>query len=123
MRLDRGDDVPGDFILQVEDVAQVTVVPLGPYVLAGRRVNELAGHADPAAVGPHAAFEDVTDRQLQRDLPNVDGSPLVGESRVACDHEEPAQAGQRRRNILGDPVREILLLGITAHVRERQDRD
>src|SRR6266568_8635242 len=93
MRLDGGDDVPGNLILDGEDVAQLAVVPLRPDVLARRCVNELPRHADAPTHGPDAAFEDITDRQLQGDLPHVDGSPLVIEGRVASDDEEPAQMG------------------------------
>jgi len=48
---------------------------------------------------------------------------LVAEGGVAGDHEEPAQLGQRRDQILDDAVGEILLLGIVAHVVERQHCD
>ena len=37
-RLDRGDDFLGDFILQREDVSEVTVKVIGPKVIAGRGV-------------------------------------------------------------------------------------
>src|SRR5215469_11591437 len=90
VRLDRSDDVPGDLILHGEDVTQIAVVPFRPDVLPGLGVNELSRHADPATGGSHAAFEDVTDRQVQGDLPNVNSSPLVSERRVARDHEQPA---------------------------------
>jgi hypothetical protein len=91
VRLDRGDHILGDFILDREDVAQLAVVPLGPDVLTGHCIDELPGDANPSTRGPDAAFEDVTDGQLDTDLPNVDGSPLVGEGRVARDDEEPAR--------------------------------
>ena len=123
VRLDRGDDVAGDFILDSKNVAQLAVVPLGPDVLAGRCVNQLPRYADLPTRGPDAAFEDITDRELEGNLADVDGSSLVGEGRIARDNEQPAQAGERRCNILGDPVREIFLFEITAHIRERQYRD
>jgi hypothetical protein len=91
--LDGGDDISGDFILDREDVVQLAVVPMGPNVFAGRCVNKLPRDADPSTRGPDAAFEDISDRELQGDLPNVDGSPLVGKSRIARDDEEPSQVG------------------------------
>ena len=46
---------------------------------------------------------------------------LVGEAGVAADHEQAADLAQIGDDVLGDPVGEILLLRIAAHVVERQD--
>ena len=102
---------------------QLAVVSLGPDVLAGLGVDELAGDADPLAGRPDAALEHVAHAELARDLPHVDRLALVDEARVAGDDEEPAQARERRDDVLGDAVGEIVLLGVAAHVGEGQDGD
>ena len=121
--LDGSDNVAGDLILHGEDVAQLAVVPLGPDMLASRGVDELTGDTNSPAGSPDAALEDVTDAEFLGDPADVHGSSLVGEGRVARDDEEPAQAGQCRDDVLGDPVREVVLLRIATHVGERQDGD
>ena len=44
----------------------------------------------------HAAFQHVAHAELAPDLLHVDGAALVGEARIAGDHEQPAQARQAR---------------------------
>ncbi len=122
-RLDRGDDAAGDLILHGKNIAQLTVVLLGPVMAARRRFNELCADAQPLAGPANAAFEHITHAQLARDLPHIDGAVLVDECRVAGDHEQPADAGQAGDQILGHPVGEVLLIGIVAHVVERQHSD
>jgi hypothetical protein len=80
VRLDRSHHALCDVILDCEEVAQLAVVSLGPDVLSRLRVDELRGHADAPAGGTHAAFEDVADAELLRDLPHVHGFSLVGEA-------------------------------------------
>jgi hypothetical protein len=48
---------------------------------------------------------------------------LVDETRIARDHEQPLDARQTRNDVFDHPVGEILLLGVAAHVLERQHRD
>src|SRR5215470_9846162 len=50
----------------------------------------------------------VTDTQFARHLLHVHGAALVGETRVPRDHEEPAQARQRRCNVLHHTIGEVL---------------
>jgi len=47
----------------------------------------------------------------------------AGEARVPSDDEEPTHPRQCRDDVIHDPVREILLLGVAAHVLEWQDCD
>jgi hypothetical protein len=54
---------------------------------------------------------------------DVDRLALVGEARFARDHHEAADLGEVGDHVLGYPVSEIFLLGIAAHVLERQDGD
>src|SRR5689334_7235705 len=46
---------------------------------------------------------------------------LVGKARVARDYKQRPAAREVCDNVLGNPVREILLVGVTAHIVECQD--
>src|SRR5271165_1900610 len=80
------------------------------------------GDADPVAALAHRAFEHVAHAELAPDLFHIDGLALVSEARIAGDDEEPADAAQRGDDLLDHAVGEIFLLGVTAHVGERQHR-
>src|SRR5208283_410855 len=99
------------------------VVALRPYMAAGGDVVELRRDADAIAALAHAALDHVADADVLGDLLQGDGLALVDERRVARDHVEPAQLGQRGDDVLADPVREIFLLRFAAQVDERQHRD
>ena len=121
--LDSRGDAAGDFVLHGEDVAELAVVAFGPVMAAGCRIDELRADAQPLAGAAHAAFEHVADAELARDLFHVDRTVLVDERRVAGDDEQPADAGEPGDQVLGNAVGKILLIGIAAHIGERQDRD
>ena len=76
----------------------------------------------PPAVA-HAALEHVAHAELPRDLAHIRSLALVDEAGVAGDDEQPAQARERGDDVLGDPVGEVLLLRLAAHVGEGQDGD
>ena len=123
LRLDRGDDRLGDLVLHREHVGEIAVVALRPDVAAGGDVVELRRDAHAVAALAHAALDHIADAEFLGDLLHVDGLALVDERRVARDHEEPAQLGQRGDDVLADAVGEILLLRIAAHVGEGKHRD
>ncbi len=84
---------PGDyFILHVEEVGNGLVKTLGPDVLAGFGIDQLHIHPEAVAAPLHRPFECVTDVQLASELPDVHGFALVGERRVAGDHEGAGDA-------------------------------
>src|SRR5262249_35485572 len=97
--------------------------PIRPEMYSCEGIDELPG--DPHAVRclAHAAFEYVTDAELAPDLLHVHGAALIGEARVASDDDELSKAGERRDDLLDDPVREILLLRVAGHVLEGQHRN
>ena len=123
MRLDRRHHLLGDLVEHGEHIAQLAVVPLGPDVLAGLGLDQLAADPDTFACGAHAALEHIAHAKLARDLPHVDRAALVDEARIAGDDEQPAQPRERRDDVLGDAVGEVVLLGIAREVGERQDRN
>ena len=92
-------------------------------VCAAERIDKLRRHTDAGSRLANTALKHVTDAQFPADLLHVHGSALVDEARVARDHEEPAQPGQRRDNVLGHAIAEVLLLRIAAHVDEGEDGD
>jgi hypothetical protein len=63
-------------------------------------VVKLSCYAYPTATLRHAAFDHVPDAEFFGDLLYVDGLSFEDEGRIACDHEEPAQLGQRRDDVL-----------------------
>ena len=123
LELQRLDDRFRDLVLQREDVAQVAVVALGPDVVAGGAIDQLRGDAHAAARLAHAALEHVLHLELARHLRHVDELALVHERAVARDDGQRRDLAQVGDDVLGDAVAEVLLLGIAAHVDERQHAD
>ena len=122
-RLDDADDALGDLILKLENVVQRAVEAVGPEMRAGFGFDQLRGDAQPGARLAHAALQHVAHAEFAPDLPDVDRLALVGEARIARDHEQPLDARQAGDDVLDHPVDEIFLLRIAAHVLERQHRD
>jgi hypothetical protein len=59
---------------------------------AGSRVDQLAGNAHPIAAFAHRAFEDLAHARFTPNPLYVGRLALVGETRIASDHEKPADA-------------------------------
>src|SRR5262249_2705230 len=81
-----------DFVLQGEDVAQVSLVAISPDVAAARRLDQLSRYSNAGASLPHAALDDIAHAELAADLPDVGRPGLVEETRMARDHEQPLHA-------------------------------
>src|SRR6266446_5729140 len=120
LRLERVGEPRYDFVLHVKEVGNGLVKTLRPEVVAGFGVDQL--HVHPKAVSRtlHRALEYIPDVQLTSQLLYVNGSALEGERGVACNHERAIDARQVRGEALGHAIDEVVLLGIAAHVRERQ---
>jgi len=65
----------------------------------------------------------MADAQLATDLLRVDPPALVGERGIARDHKHAGDPRQIGRQVLGDPVREILLLRVVAEIGKGQHND
>src|SRR6516165_10563197 len=122
-RLDRADHARRDLVLQCKNVVDRAVVAFGPDVPAALGLDQLAGDAHPARRAAHAAFEHVAHTKLTADPSDVGGFPLVGKARIARDDEQPFDARQSGDDVLDHAVDKIILLGITAHIGERQYSD
>ena len=112
-----------DFVLHVEEIGHRLVEPLRPEMVAALGVDELDIDAHPGAGALNAALEDIANVQLAPDLLQIDALALVGESRVAPDHEGAGDARQIGGQALGDAIDEIVLLRVAADIGERQDDD
>src|SRR5262249_48661641 len=86
-------------------------------------IDQLSRDAHALSVLAHAAFEHITNAKLPTNLFYIDRTALVAKARIARDHKQPADATQRRDDVLDDSVREIVLSRVVAHVLERQDGD
>src|SRR5215472_9634954 len=117
----RADDAAHDFILHGEGVGEIPVIAFGPYMGAGRRLDELSCYPHAVACLAHTPLKNVAHPQLAPDLFDVDGPALVGETRVARDDEEPTPFREGGDDVLADPVGEVLLLRVAAHVLEWQN--
>jgi hypothetical protein len=85
---------------------------------ACRAVDELAGDPHLGSALAHAALQQITHAEFAADLLHVHRPALVGEARISRDHKEPAQARERRDDLLDHAIGKILLFGIAAHVHE-----
>ena len=87
-----------------------------PNVISRGGIDQLSRDAHTVSSLAHTSFQNVAHAEFSGDLLHIDGSALVGESRVASDDEEPPQLRESRDDVFGHSVREVLLLRITAHV-------
>src|SRR5271170_8305735 len=83
-------------------------------------IDQLSVDPELIARPPDAPFKHVSDPQVAVDLLGIGRLCPVGERGIARDHEHVRESREVGRQILGDPVREILLLWIVAQIGERQ---
>src|SRR5215831_17986023 len=69
---------------------------------------------------PDGALQHVAYSKFPTNLLHLYRPALVSEARIAGDHEQPAYAAERGDDLFDHAVRKIVLLGIAAHVLERQ---
>jgi catechol 2,3-dioxygenase-like lactoylglutathione lyase family enzyme len=86
--------------LKVEHVFEDTIEMVGPQMAARRGVDELAGDSNTVGRLADAAFEYVADTELAADLLDVDRLALVGEARIAGDHEQRLEARESGDDVL-----------------------
>ncbi len=84
-----------DLALHREDFAELAVVPLGPNMNAGGRINQLSGDPQPIAGAANAALKGVADAKIAPDLPDIYRPVPVSKRGVAIDHEQGTNVGER----------------------------
>src|SRR5215468_8583374 len=77
LRCDRGDNGSCYLLLYCKDVLQHAVVALRPDVIAGQRVDQLAGHTYPVRRPADAALQYIANAEILADLPDVRRLALV----------------------------------------------
>src|SRR5439155_7958543 len=110
-------------VLQIEDVAETTIEPVGPKMCPGGGIDELSRDAHSVYRFANAAFQHIAHPKLTPDLLHIDGAPLVCEARIAGDDEQRLETRQRRDDVIDHSIREVVLFRITAHVGEWQNSD
>ena len=121
--LDHADDLLGQLVLQVEDVAGGALEAAGPDVAAGGAVDEVRVDAQARAGALGAAFEQVADAELGGDAAGVEGLAAIGEGGVAGDDEEAGDAGEAGDQVLDQAVGEVVRAGVRGEGGEGEDGD
>ena len=122
-RHDCADYRQGHLVLQRKDILDLTVITFGPNLRPGRRVGQLTGDAQVVSGLANASFKNVTHAELASDLFDIDSFALVGEARIAGDDKKAFDSREAADDVFDHAVGEIFLLGIAAHVGERQHAD
>ena len=90
---------------------------------AGDAVDELCRYPEPVGRFPYTALEYIADAELPSRTPHIHGAAFVDEGGIAGDDRERFEPAEGGDDVLNDAVGEIVLLGIAAHVLERQDSE
>ncbi len=119
-RVERPGDGSGHFRLHGEHVLDVLVVRIRPDVRVRSGINEGGDDAHVIALHAHAAFQHRAHTQFTRDLRDVLVRVLVAHHRGAADHAQSANLTELRDDILGDALRDVVVLRVRRHVGEGQ---
>ena len=103
-----------------EDILDLAIVPLRPQAEAVGGVAQLCRDAYPLAGAPHRALKHGPHVQLLADHLQLLVLPLERERRCAPGDAQVGNGRERVEDLLGDTVGEEFVLGIAAHVGERQ---
>jgi hypothetical protein len=76
-----------DFVLESENVCQVTLEPVRPNVRARHRINQLPRDANFARRLAHRPLKDVAHAEPASNLLYIDGFAFERKARIASDHE------------------------------------
>jgi hypothetical protein len=113
-------DACGDLVLNGEDVRELTLESLRPYLVAVPGVHELRRDTHAIACLTYAPLENRSNAQPSADLGDLEIFALKGERRRSRDHMHPMDARQRVDDLLRNPVAEVLLVLARTHIDERQ---
>ena len=87
------------------------------------RIDQLRGDAEGVCGAPHAPFEDCAHVEFARDRADVGVLAFERERRGASGDLQLVDLGERVEQLFGEPVGEVLLLFVPAHVYKGQYRD
>jgi hypothetical protein len=117
---ERPHNAPAQLILDLKDIAKLSVIVLGPEMDIGRRIDQLRRDPDSILRPAKAALDDVAYAQFASDAFGIDSLPAILERRVARDHEQRMKSRELSNDVLGHSIDEILELRRAAQVVERQ---
>src|SRR3954451_1485563 len=123
LRLRRGYDGANYLILNIEKLSKVAVKPISPNVRTSSSFDQLRGNPHAVPHTPYTALDDIPNAQFFSDLFYIHRAAFIGEGGVSCDDEESVYPRQLCDDVLRHAVSKKLLLGIGAHIRERQHRN
>src|SRR6476660_9766750 len=86
-RGDRRHNTCGHLVLQLKDILQRSVEAICPEMRSRGCIDELCRNTHPVRGLAHAAFEHVPHPKFTSDLLYIDRPTLVGDARIARDHE------------------------------------
>ncbi len=112
-----------DLVLHHKDVIDVLIVALRPQERALLSVGKLHVDTQPLIGAVHAARDQVTHPKLTPQLLRARGGVLVGCDRAPRYHEQIGESAEGANDVLGHPVTEVSLLGVTAAVFEGKNGD
>jgi hypothetical protein len=98
-----------DLTLQLQDIAAIAIVGLGPNVLVGGRPKQLGGHAYSLAGANHRSLNDGVDIQFAGDCRQALPGPLVLHDGCPRDNAQRADLSQVGNQLVGHAVGEIVL--------------
>src|SRR5262245_40358067 len=90
---------------------------------ARSRINQLPRYPDAVTCFPTAPLKHIPDAQIPSHLLDVDSFALECEAGVSGDDEKLLVSREGRNDFFHHPVREVILLGIAAHILKWQDGD
>ena len=117
---ERGDDAPGELVLDLEHVADRHLRGVGPQQGAARRVGELRRDAKLVSSTQQGARHDHVDVRVGRDLPGVRRLAREAGGRDAGAHDQRGEARERARECVGQAERQKLGVGVRPQHAERQ---
>jgi len=99
-RLDRGDDVARDFVLDCEDVAKLAIILFGPVMQPVRGFNQLGADAQLLSRAPNAAAQE---------KPRIIGTWRLTTTKYGADKEHSPYGGASMRTKIINPTHFVWL--------------
>ena len=110
-------------VLHGKDILELRVVGFRPEVTPGLGIGQFDIDTNAIAGPADTALEEIARIEHAPDLGRCDIAPLELKARRFGRNQQVREAAERADHILGDPVTEVILAGITRQVLERQHRD